>query len=472
MKRMLSFSVRLHVRAELAYAWHEQDSAFNRLRPAWDATEMLSTEGLREGARAVIAMSTPAGRLLWKAEHFGISQGLEFSDRQLSGPFKFWQHRHRFVPVSENECELRDEITYELPLSPLSDVIAGWFVRRQLSRMFGYRHRILFNDLTSCLHLDSKSEANQKKEGRTMRILLTGSSGLIGSELAAYLRTQGHEVIGLSRRSSNNKDTVQWDLTQPAPQRAEALQDGRSLDAVIHLAGEGIAEKRWTRDQKQRLVETRVQATENLISGLGRLGLKPRVFICASGVGYYGDRHDLVLTEKSDKGEGFLAELAERWEAAAKTAEVQLSARCVQLRMSTVISARGGALKKMLLPFQMGAGGPLGHGRQWMSWVALDDVLYAIGFILNNEQISGPVNLVSPEPVTNAEFSKTLGRVLNRPAILPAPSFALRLALGEMADQLLLCSQRAVPQVLSDAGFNFRYPALEGALRHTLGKDL
>lgn len=470
MKRMLSFSVRLPAKAEAAYAWHEHSSAFNRLRPAWDATEMLSTEGIKEGGRAVIALPAPWGRLLWTAEHFNIQAGLEFSDRQVSGPFSSWQHCHRFVPVSESECELRDEITYVLPLSPLSDLVAGWFVHSQLRRMFNYRHRILKADLEFRNQLKQQWQILNKKEGR-MRILMTGSSGLIGKELSAYLRTEGHEVIGLSRQSHNQTNTVQWDLTQPKPTYAEALLDGRPLDAVIHLAGEGIAEKRWSSGQKQKLIESRVQATENLIAGLAQLGLKPRVFISASGVGFYGDAQDFVLTESTAKGQGFLAELAERWEAAAQQAEKVFSARAVQLRMSTVITPRGGALKKMLLPFQMGVGGRLGHGRQWMSWVALDDVLYAIAFILNQESVSGPVNLVSPEPVTNLEFTKTLAGVLGRPAVFPAPSFALRLALGEMADELLLCSQRAVPQALLNAGFKFRYAHLDEALRHTLGRD-
>jgi uncharacterized protein (TIGR01777 family) len=239
---------------------------------------------------------------------------------------------------------------------------------------------------------------------------------------------------------------------------------------VIHLAGEGIADKRWSDEQKRVLLQSRVDATSNLISGLSELGLKPRVFISASGVGYYGDAVDNVLDESSPRGNGFLAELAEKWEQTAQTAEMILSSRCVQMRMSTVLTPRGGALKKMLLPFQMGVGGRLGGGRQWMSWVALDDVLYAIAWVLENEQLRGPVNLVSPQPVSNAEFTRVLARVLRRPAILPAPAFALRLALGEMAQDLLLCSQRAIPAALEKSGFKFSYANLEDALRHALGK--
>lgn len=473
MKRRLSFCVRLPVKAEVAYAWHEHSSAFNRLSPAWDRTEMLSTQGIREGGQAVIALPAPWGRLLWTAEHFDVRRGREFSDRQLSGPFYSWLHRHSFAALTEHTCELHDDLEYELPLSPLSDVVAGWFVRSQLSRMFAYRQRILCNDLSfwQSLSATNRSAAQTVEGNRPMRILLTGSGGMIGKELAAFLSMGGHQVIGLSRQGRDPQTNVQWDLTESSPINAAALLDGRPLDAVIHLAGEGIADKRWSAAQKQRLEKSRVQATENLIAGLAAMKLSPRVFISASGIGYYGDAGDTVLNESSPRGEGFLAELAERWEASSQKAAALLSARCVQLRMGAVLTARGGALQKMLLPFQLGLGGRLGNGRQWMSWVALDDVLYATAFALQNENISGPVNLVSPEHVTNAEFSKTLGRVLQRPAVLPAPSFALRVALGEMAEDLLLASQRAMPQALLDAGFAFRFARLEDALRHTLGRS-
>lgn len=470
MRRHIAFSIRLPVSAERAYAWHEHDSAFNRLRPSWNQTEMISSEGIREGGRAVIAVPAPWGRVRWNAEHFAIKFGREFSDRQLSGPFQFWQHRHRFDAQSQTECVLHDELTYGLPLSPLSDLVAGWFVRRQLQRMFEYRQRILVHDLGFWNSFQQSLAQTCFRGKKSMRILVTGSAGLIGRELVAFLQTGGHQVFGLSRRA-RDAQTLQWDLTEPRPRDARALLDGQPLDAVIHLAGEGIAEKRWTADQKKQLVETRVQATENLIQGLAELGLKPRVFISASGVGYYGDSGENLLTEESPRGDGFLAELAQRWEAAALKAEGVFNARCVQMRMSTVISARGGALKKMLLPFQLGVGGRLGSGRQWMSWVALDDVLYALAFALTAENLSGPVNLVSPEPVTNADFTRTLAGVLGRPAVFPAPAFALRLALGEMADDLLLCSQRAVPDALSRAGFQFRFARLEDALRHTLGRN-
>jgi uncharacterized protein (TIGR01777 family) len=462
MMRELHTWVSLPVKAEFAYAWHEHDSAFNRLSPAWESTRMLRTDGLREGGRAVIALPAPVGTLKWHAEHFNVVPGKEFSDRQLQGPFKCWRHRHEFEAVSEQNSLLHDRVQYELPLSPLSDIFAGWFVRQKLSAMFAYRHKVLLNDLAFW---------GAWQEKTVKRILVTGSRGLIGRELTAFLRQGGYEVIGLSREASDSANTVQWNLTESRPTNAGALQDGKPLDAVVHLAGEGIADKRWTSKQKENLARSRVEATHNLIAGLKELGLSPKVFISASGVGIYGDRGDEILTESSSPGEGFLGELACAWEKAAQQAENVFSARSVQLRMSTVLTPRGGALAKMLPAFKFGAGGRLGSGKQWMSWVALDDVLYAIVHTLETESIRGAVNLVSPQPVTNLEFTKTLANVLNRPAVLPAPAFALKLALGEMANELLLCSQRAIPEALCKAGFEFRHADLHAALKHMLGKN-
>lgn len=423
---------------------------------------MLSSEGLREGGRAVISIPSPLGPMKWHAEHFDIQKGKEFSDRQLKGPFRHWVHRHLFENTGASACVLHDIIRYELPLSPLSDLFAGWFVRQKLSAMFAYRQRVLSYDLGFWRSLPEK---------KVKRILLTGSSGLIGSALAAFLQQGGYEVIGVSRRSEGGMATVRWDLSKATPEDAAPLLDGKPLDAVVHLAGESIADGRWNPTKKQRLIRSRVDATQNLIAGLQKLGLSPRVFISASGVGLYGDRGSQILTESAAPGEGFLGELAQAWEAAARASETAFSARSVQLRMGAVLTPRGGALAKMLLPFKCGLGGVLGNGEQWMSWVALDDVLYAIAFALEAQSLSGAVNLVSPHPVTNAEFTRTLAQVLKRPAFLPAPAFALKIALGEMAQELLLNSQRALPKVLLESGFEFRHGDLRAALGFMLGKE-
>ena len=294
-----------------------------------------------------------------------------------------------------------------------------------------------------------------------MRILVSGSSGLVGSALVPFLTTSGHSVTRLVR-SSPGKDEARWD---PAAGTIDAASlEGH--DAVVHLAGENIAE-RWTPERKARIKDSRVKGTRLLAETLGRLAQPPKVLVAASAIGYYGDRGDALLREDSASGSGFLAEVAREWEAATAAAATK-GIRVVNLRSGVVLSPRGGALAKMLLPFKLGLGGVVGSGKQHWSWIALDDLLGIILFALNTETLKGPVNAVSPKPVTNSEFTKTLGRVLWRPTIFPMPAFAARLALGEMADELLLSSTRVDPAKLVAAGYPFRFPELEAALRHLL----
>ena len=294
-----------------------------------------------------------------------------------------------------------------------------------------------------------------------MRILVSGSSGLVGSALVPFLTTSGHSVTRLVR-SAPGKEEGRWD---PA---AGTIDAGglEGHDAVVHLAGENIAE-RWTPERKARIKDSRVKGTRLLAETLGRLAQPPKVLVAASAIGYYGDRGDALLREDSTSGSGFLAEVAREWEAATAAAATK-GIRVVNLRIGVVLSPRGGALAKMLLPFKLGLGGVVGSGKQHWSWVAIDDLLGSILFALNTDTLKGPVNAVSPKPVTNYEFTKTLGRVLKRPTIFPMPASAARFAFGEMADELLLSSTRVDPTKLVAAGYQFRFPELEGALRQVL----
>jgi uncharacterized protein (TIGR01777 family) len=258
---------------------------------------------------------------------------------------------------------------------------------------------------------------------------------------------------------------VPWD---PAA-RSIATPGLEGLDAVVHLAGESIASGRWTAEKKARIRNSRVQGTQVLCEAFGQLARPPQVLVSASAIGYYGDRGTTVLREESRPGSDFLAEVCRAWEAATAPA-VQRGIRVVLLRFGVVLSANGGALAKMLLPFKLGLGGVIGSGQQYMSWIALDDVIGAIQHALSTESLHGPANAVAPHPVTNREFTKTLGRVLRRPTLVPLPAFAARLAFGEMADALLLASQRVEPGRLLQSGYVFRYPELENALRHLLGQ--
>jgi uncharacterized protein (TIGR01777 family) len=297
-------------------------------------------------------------------------------------------------------------------------------------------------------------------------VAVTGSSGFLGSALVSSLAAGGHRVIPLVRREVRpGEDALRWDpvsgaIASPGPAIA---------DAVVHLAGESIAGGRWTAAKKQRIRESRVDATRRLTDTLTRLAKPPTVLVCASAIGYYGNRGDEVLSEESRPGTGFLADVGREWEAASAAAILQ-GIRVVTLRIGIVLSPAGGALAKMLTPFRLGLGGVIGGGAQWMSWIALDDVIGALRHALGTDAMRGPVNAVAPAPVTNAEFTRTLGRVLRRPTLVPMPAFAARLALGEMADELLLSSQRVMPARLLASGFAFRYPTLESALRHELGR--
>ncbi|HEX8276955.1 MAG TPA: TIGR01777 family oxidoreductase [Longimicrobiaceae bacterium] len=299
-----------------------------------------------------------------------------------------------------------------------------------------------------------------------LRVAVTGSTGLIGTPLVRALRADGHTVLRLVRsRPVSGGDEVYWN---PALGEIDtAALEG--VDAVVHLAGENVGQPPWTEERKRRIRDSRAQGTTLVARTLAGLSPKPRVLVSASATGWYGDRGDELLTEASGPGTGFLAEVCQTWESSADPAR-DAGIRVVHPRIGLVLTGEGGVLERLLTPFKLGVGGKLGSGRQWMSWVALHDVLEAIRFALRADGLSGPANLTSPAPVTNEEFTRALGHVLGRPTVLGVPEFALKLAFGQMADEALLSSQRALPDRLREAGFTFQYPDLEGALRVALGK--
>lgn len=295
-----------------------------------------------------------------------------------------------------------------------------------------------------------------------MNVLISGATGLVGSALTRELEAAGHSVVSLTRGPAGPK-RIHWDPQSGQLNPAEL----ESVDAVVHLAGESIASGRWTAEKKARIRDSRVRGTALLAQTLANLPRPPRVLVSASAIGYYGSRGDEILTEASSSGTGFLAEVCRDWERATAPAE-QAAMRVAYLRFGVILSRNGGALRQMLLPFKLGLGGRIGDGRQYMSWIALDDTTAAVRHVLDHESIRGGVNVVTPNPVTNYEFTKALGRALRRPTIFPMPAFAARLAFGEMADELLLSSARVEPGRLRESAFTFRYPLLEEALEHTL----
>lgn len=438
-----------------AFDWHTRPGALPRLTPPWERVEIVEpAPDLQPGRRVVIRVKLGPIWKRWVAEHTRFVPGVEFQDVQRSGAFARFEHTHRILPAADGLSAIEDDIDYALRGGSLGAVCGGWYARRQLTRMFRYRHRMTQDDLA----------AHVRYQGAPMKVLVSGATGLVGSALVPFLTTGGHEVSRLVRGTPKEAQDIPWDPTTATvyPARLEGL------DAVVHLAGENIAGARWSPAVKERIRSSRVAGTKLLCEALAKLERKPKVLVCASAIGYYGDQGETVLSETSPAGTGFLPEVCQEWEAACEPAR-QAGIRVVNLRIGVILSAKGGALTKMLFPFKMGGGGIIGSGKQYWSWVALDDVVGIIHHALTHESVSGPVNTTSPQACTNYEFTKTLGRVLRRPTIAPLPGFVARIVLGEMAQDLLLASVRVAPTALQRSGYQFRFPVLEDALRHELG---
>lgn len=301
-----------------------------------------------------------------------------------------------------------------------------------------------------------------------MKILVSGSSGLIGSTLVDFLNINKQEVFKLVRTSVNlNPNEIAWDTTKGMINSSEL----EGIDAVVHLAGENIAKGRWTEAKKKRILDSRVIGTQQLCEALASLKKPPKVLVSASAIGYYGNRGNEFLTEESSEGSGFIASVCKQWEAATKLAS-EKGIRVVNLRIGVILTPKGGALQQMLMPFRLGLGGQIGSGQQYISWIAIDDLIRVIHETIQNEKLRGPINGVGPNPVTNKEFTQTLGRVLQRPTFLQMPEFMARTIFGQIADEILLSSVRAIPKALEEQGFKFEYPNLEEALRYLLEKSV
>ena len=296
-----------------------------------------------------------------------------------------------------------------------------------------------------------------------MKILITGASGLVGTELQKSFAANGYDLLLASRKEPTDEQHIQWSIEDgfTAPDKLEGI------DVVVHLAGENVSGLRWTDDKKKAIHDSRVLGTRNVVDAISKLKNKPKTFVAASAIGFYGERGDEEVTESSSAGDNFLAGVCKEWEAESRRAE-DAGIRTVLLRTGIVLSKDGGALSSMLLPFKLGVGGVVGSGKQWMSWISMDDEIAVINYVIDNENIRGAVNAVSPNPVTNHDFTKTLGEVLYRPTILPLPEFAVSMVFGEMGDALLLASTKVLPKRLEDAGFEFKYPEFKAALEHAL----
>ena len=450
---------RIAAPAERVFAWHARPGALARLIPPWERVDVLSTEGgIAAGARVVVRLHVGPFAIRWTARHTHYVEGVEFVDEQESGPFSSWRHTHRVEPDGPSACVLEDRVEFRLPGGPIGNALGRPFVRAKLRRMFKHRHEVTAADVR-----EHEKVADRAK----LTVAVTGASGLVGGMLVPFLTTGGHTVHRLVRRKSpwgDVKDEIYW-----RPDTGEI--DGARLegvDAVVNLAGENIGEKRWSEERKALFRQSRVDGTKLLATTLAGLAKKPKVLINASAVGYYGDRGEEELDETSAPGNDFLAQMCRDWEAATKPAE-DAGIRVVHLRIGLVLAARG-ALARMALPFKLGVGGPIGTGKQYMPWIAVDDVVGVIHSAMFDDELRGAVNTVAPEAVTNAEFSRTLGRVLKRPSFVPVPAFALRAAVGAELAEVVLGGQRVKPKRLEERAYEWRFPKLEDALRHVLGR--
>jgi len=405
------------------YAWHARAAAGERLTPPW--------------RRRVTERS---GRSI---------------DVQAQGPFARWEHRHRFMPQGDDASVLDDQVDFALPGPESATRWAESVARRRVGRLFAFRHRRTRDDL---------SRHALYRENPRLRVAITGGSGFIGRALTAFLSAGGHDVVRVTRRRDAGPGWVHWDPATPAIDAA-ALE---GVDAVVHLAGASIAGL-WTPARRREIIASRRQGTDLIARTVAGLERPPRVIVSASAVGWYGSRGGEALSEDSPPGDGFLAEVCKVWEDALEPAR-EAGVRVVVTRFGLVLGGAGGLLAAMLPAFKLAVGARFGDGDQWMSWVAVDDVLGAILTALCDTSLEGPVNVTAPRAVTNREFTATLARVLRRPALLAAPRAVVERGLGEMGRDLLLTSQRVTPARLTAAGFTWLFPDLEGALRFELGR--
>jgi len=450
---------RINAPVEEVFKWHSRPGALERLSPPWDPVRVIERKGgINIGARAVLEMKAGPFPYRWTAEHTDYEENRLFMDRQVRGPFSNWVHTHSFEPDGTEDSFFEDRIDYALPFYPFGKLLGGALVDAKLARIFKYRHAVTIEDII--LHLSKKDIK------RPMNIIMTGASGLLGSALIPFFTTGGHIVHTLVRRAPFlEKGEMFWDPEKKSLD--SSVFDG--VDAVIHLAGEQIGEGRWTNEKKRRIIESRTKGTSLIADTISKLSSPPPVLICASAIGFYGNRGDKILTEDDPPGDDFISKVCSEWEKSAQAA-VAAGIRVAFMRIGIALSPAGGALLRLLLPFRVGLGGKIASGAQFMSWVGIDDVLGAFLHVLADSKIAGPVNVVSPNPVTNLDFTKTIGQVLSRPAIFSIPAAVINLVFGEMGRGVLLSSTRVIPAKLLESGYRFRNPDLFGVLSHLLGK--
>ena len=446
---------------EEIWNWYDSPGAFRRIMPEWEGIDPIQAGKLVDGDETIFKVSLGPIKRTWLARHHSVKEGVGFSDRMIKGPFGAWNHQHTFESKGESTI-VNDHVEYKLPLHFLTGWTAPFTVKPRMNQMFRYRTDIVMNDL---------KQIQKTSHLPRQRVLVSGSTGMIGLQLCAFLEAAGHEVHRLIRPSTklpkdvSSENVVVWnDLS------GEIIAgEFENFDSIIHLAGAGIGDKRWSAKRKKLIRDSRVIPTTNLSKIIANLKNPPKSFLCGSAVGYYGNRGTEVLDEKSKSGDDILASICREWEESTRVAK-DAGIRVSFLRTGIVISPLGGALAKLLFPAKMGAGGPVGGGKQMQSWISLDDEIYAIHHLMMDESSEGPYNLSAPTPVNQKTFAKTLGKVLRRPAFAPLPGFMIKIMFGEMGQKLVLEGQDVRPNRLLESGFEFTFDDLESCLRNCLGK--
>lgn len=450
----------LPVTAAAAFAWHERPGALERLTPPWASmTVEQPPDGLAVGTQVVLRTGIGPIRPRWVAEHVVYDPPREFRDVQRSGPFAQWDHRHLFEDLPAGRSALTDEVTYRLPLERALPPFARRLLDRQVERMFAYRHDRTLADLTA--------HANANAKERTMRVAITGASGMIGRALSAFLTTGGHEVVPMVRRQAG-PGQIGWDPTRGTVE-TEKL---RGVDAVVHLAADPIQPRPLTDDKRARLRNSRVDGTRTIATALAAMSDGPQTLVFASGSNVYGHRGDEILTEDSAPGtDGFLTQIVHDWEAAAEPARAA-GLRVVAVRTGIVLDRAATILKALGTLTRLGAAAPVGSGQQYWPWISIDDTVGLYLHALTNAEVAGPLNASAPTPVTNEDFTRTLAKVLRRPVLpLRVPKFVPALLLRrELADALLFTSMRMTPAKAEATGYTFASPSLEQTLRDLYGR--
>ena len=444
--------IRIEASVPDLFSWHEKPGAFERLIPPWDPIKIINREGGLEQGFVDMRVRIGPFWIKFLAQHSEYVKNSNFKDVQIDGPFPMWEHTHQFNEAKGGMSEMIDRIDCRIPLGLLGKIFFRGYVKNRVEQLLAYRH--------STVHDDFKI-ANKYKGG-PLNIGITGSHGLIGTALIPFLTTCGHKVTRIVRKTPAENE-IYWN---PKTMEIDSLE---GLDVIVHLAGENVGSGiRWSRKKKKEIYDSRVLGTGLLCRKIATMIRPVKTLVCASAIGYYGNRGDEFLDENSGPGRGFFTEVVKGWEKATEYAS-GAGIRTVNMRFGIVLSPKGGALNRMLLPVKFGLGSKIG-GEQWWSWVSIDDAIGSIYHAIMNKKITGGLNIASPFPIRQKEFSETLCEVMWRPNLIALPETIVRNVMGEMGEMLLLSSNKINSNRIIESGYEFRHEKLEDALRHLLGK--